>query len=324
MNRLSPSSLSSSSSCSNDGVRTRRTRTILAAVIWAGIAAAGIAQTTSTALPPLDIVRNVRYGEVGSAVLLLDIYRLKTPPQQPMPVVVWIHGGAWQFGNKEQPLAAYLAYYGYCVLSIEYRLAPLNQFPAAVEDAKCAVRWVRANAAKMHVDPERIGVWGQSAGGHLAAMVGLTPGQFEGRGGHAEPSSRVQAVCAFCPPTYWTESVDRDPVMRDILVKFLGTTHAGNPELYREASPVTHVTKDAPPFLLVHGDRDVVVPIDQSGKLHDALKEAGVEVKMIRVQHADHSFQAMGGPGISPGFTEIQREVLLFFERHLKKRAAKP
>jgi acetyl esterase/lipase len=273
-------------------------------------------------LPPIDIVKNVRYGKVGDADLLLDVYRPRNMPKEPLPAIVWIHGGAWAYGDKERPLAGFLAYYGYFVVSINYRLAPLNRFPAALEDAKCAVRWLRANAAQMHVHPDRIGVWGASAGGHLAAMVGVTGrrGEFEGTGGHSEQSSRVQAVCAFFPPTQWDESVEKDDRQREILRNFLGEPYPRNPELYRRASPITYVGRDSPPFLLVHGDADPEVPIAQSEKLEAALRAADVEVTFIRVVNANHSFLSVTGQPVTPGYQEIQRAVAAFFQKHLKPR----
>src|ERR1051325_2539019 len=120
-----------------------------------------------TALPPVEIVKNVRYGQAGGGDLLLDVYRPKAASKEPLPAVVWMHGGAWAYGDKENPLGATLAYQGYFVVSINYRLAPAHKFPAALEDCKCAVRWLRANAATMRINPDRIGVWGVSAGGHL-------------------------------------------------------------------------------------------------------------------------------------------------------------
>ncbi len=315
MNLSSSSSSSSSSSISSTRARTR---TIVSLALLIATAYTSLGQGV---LPPLDIVKNVRYGKVGDADLLLDVYRPKTMPKEPMPAVVWIHGGAWAYGDKENPLAAFLAYYGYFVVSIDYRLAPLNKFPAALEDAKCAVRWLRANAATMHVNPDRIGVWGASAGGHLAAMVGLTSDrrEFDGTGGHTGQSSRVQAVCAFFPPTQWEPSVDDDERQREILSNFLGATYAAKPELYRRASPVTYVTKDAPPFLLVHGDSDPEVPISQSERLDAALRQAGAEVTFIRVKNANHSFQSANGSPIEPSYQDIQRAVISFFARNLKK-----
>lgn len=275
----------------------------------------------SSSIPPIDVVKNVRYGKAGDTDLLLDVYRPKIMPKEPMPAVVWIHGGAWAYGDKEKPLAGFLAYHGYFVVSIDYRLAPLHKFPAAVEDCKCAVRWLRANAAQMRVDANRIGVWGASAGGQLAAMVGLTDErkEFDGNGGQAGQSSRVEAVCAFFPPTQWEPSVDNDARQREILLNFLGASYAAKPDLYRRASPMTYVTKEAPPFLLVHGDADPEVPVSQSERLDAALRQAGAEVTFIRVKNANHSFQSANGSPITPSYQDIQRTAISFLAKHLKK-----
>jgi acetyl esterase/lipase len=317
VNLSSSSSSSSSSSISSTRARTT-TRTIVSLALLIVTAYTSLGQGV---LPPLDIVKNVRYGKVGDADLLLDVYRPKTMPKELMPAVVWIHGGAWAYGDKENPLALFLAYYGYFVVSIDYRLVPMHKFPAPLEDAKCAVRWLRANATQMRVNPDRIGVWGASAGGHLAAMVGLTSDrrEFDGNGGHATNSSRVQAVCAFFPPTQWEPFVDNDERQRQILFNFLGASYAAKPDLYRQASPVTYVKKDAPPFLLVHGDADPEVPVSQSERLDAALRDVGAEVTFIRVKNANHSFQSANGSPIAPRYQEIQRAVIAFFQRHLCK-----
>jgi len=272
------------------------------------------------ASPPIDIVRNVTYGKAGDVSLLLDVYRPKTMPATPLPAIVWIHGGAWEFGDKEKPMAGWMAAYGYFVVSINYRLAPQYKFPAALEDCKCAVRWVRANAATMRVNPDRIGVWGGSAGGHLAAMVGLTPSvkEFEGNAGHADQSSAVEAVCSFFGPADFVTSAQRHPNMGDPLVRFLGGTFAAIPDVYRKASPVTFVNAKAPPFLIIHGEADSTVPISQSEALDSALRKAGVDVTFIRVAKAEHGFTPVNGGPISPSFQEIQQKVVAFFNKHLK------
>lgn len=288
------------------------------------LASTSFAQSqSSTTLPPIDVVKNVPYGKAGDTTFLLDVYRPKTMPKDPLPAVVWIHGGAWAYGDKEKPLAGFLAYYGFFVVSIDYRLAPQNKFPAALEDCKCAVRWLRANAAQMRVDPNRIGVWGASAGGHLAAMVGLTDGkkEFEGNGGHADQSSRVQAVVAFYPPTHWEPSVDQDQRQREICVNFLGGTYSMMPDAYVQASPLSYVSSNAPPFLLVHGDADPEVHIAQSEKLEAALKKVGANVTFVRVKNADHMFQSANGSPISPGYSDIQRAVIAFFNKYLRARS---
>src|SRR5204863_3483821 len=140
----------------------------------------------------------------GEVPLKMDIYRLKSPPSGPLPVIVYIHGGDWSVGSKEEGAAKLLPYVqrGYCGVSINYRLTPLVHFPAPLEDCKCAIRFLRAKAKDLNLDPDHIGVWGESAGGNLAALLGSSSHvkEFEGNGGSPGVSSRVQAVCTEGAP----------------------------------------------------------------------------------------------------------------------------
>jgi acetyl esterase/lipase len=231
-------------------------------------------------------LRDIEYDRVGEKKLLLDLYLPEEKPDKALPVIVWIHGGAWLAGDKKNCPAVGLATRGYAVASINYRLSQKAVFPAQIHDCKSAIRWVRANAAKYGMDADRIGVWGRSAGGHLVALLGTSGevDELEGEGGNLEQSSRVQAVCDFFGPTNF---------------------------LSAQASPVTHVSKDDPPFLIMHGDRDRVVPLEQSKILHEALKKAGVESTFHVVEGAGHGF---GGRG-------IMEMVQAFFNKHLKDSA---
>jgi acetyl esterase/lipase len=175
---------------------------------------------------------------------------------------------------------------------VEYRLAPTARFPAQVEDSKAAVRWLRANAEKYRVRSDRIGVVGFSAGGHLAAMLGVTGKEdgFEGQGGNPEQSSRVQAVVSFFGPTdfsarYWPKYMDDD-----VIAPFLGGSFADQSEIYKKASPINYVTADAPPFLFLHGTEDKLVPIDQSKRLAEKLTKIGVPARMIALEGEGHGF----------------------------------
>ena len=182
-----------------------------------------------------------------------------------------------------------LAEQGYVVATVSYRLSDVAPFPAAVQDVKCAVRWLRANAERLHVDPDRIAMAGGSAGGHLSMMAGYVTDnpELEGTGGHPEVSSRVQAVVNLYGPTDLTTDFARD---NDVVVKFLGgESYADKPELYRLASPNTHVSADDPPTLILHGSIDTVVPIDQAELLVDKLKEAGVPYEYDRVEGWPHT-----------------------------------
>ena len=274
----------------------------------------------------LEMIRNVEYGKGGGHSLLLDIVRPNPLPTNAMPAVIFIHGGAWRGGDKNHAPTRFLAERGYFVASINYRLSGEAPFPAAVEDCKCAVRWLRSNAAKYNVDPDGIGVWGASAGGHLAEFLGTTTDdpRYEGTGGWTNASSRVNAVVSFFGPSDFTKGIGKfrnaDGSRGNYeVVKFLGGLPADKPDVYRDASPLTHVDKMSAPMLLVHGDQDPVVPLEQSTRMANALREAGVNVKFIVVTNGVHGFLLNQVMPISPRRAEIQKAVVEWFDTHLRK-----
>jgi acetyl esterase/lipase len=301
----------------------RRITTLFLALLLPVLAAAeGPAQSPQPARPafrpPEDVqlVSDVVYGKGGKRDLKLDIVRPKAPAAGLMPVVVYVHGGGWSAGSKEDALPALvpLARRGYFCATVEYRLSGEAPWPAQIEDCKCAIRFLRAKASDYGIDPQRMGVWGASAGGHLVAMLGATGGekQFEGKGGWPEQSSRVQAVCDWFGPADLTWAIPREPgqargVAGNAVVALLGGPGPDLMEKARLASPVTYVAPGDPPFLIMHGDKDPLVPLSQSEKLRDALQKAKVEVKLDVVEGAGHGF---GGPAQF-------RAVLDFFNAHL-------
>jgi len=267
----------------------------------------------------VTVERDVEYGVAKDVSLRCDVYRPKETPEALMPAVIWIHGGGWRGGDKAKGANAMaLAKRGFVALSVNYRLSGVAPFPAAVEDCKCAVRWLRASAEEYHVDPDRIGVWGGSAGGHLALMVGCADEKagLEGKGGYARVSSRVQAVCSWYGPADLTVLTDgaSEPVSL-----FLGGSPAEKPEASKAASPVTWASKDDPPVLMVHGEKDALVPIDQSERMLKALTEAGAEAELVRVKNAGHGWQASGGRR-DPSPEAILERCLEFFEKCLKSK----
>jgi acetyl esterase/lipase len=241
----------------------------------------------------------------------LDLY-LPEKPKGRLPVVVWIHGGAWREGSKESCPAVPLAAKGYAVASINYRFSQHAVFPAQIEDCKAAIRWLRANAKKYQLDPDHIGVWGASAGGHLVALLGTTAGvkDFEGKGGNLDQSSRVQCVVDWFGPTELMTMGKQADKPGTPVAGLIGGPVQENKEKARVASPVTYVSKDSAPFLIMHGDRDNVVPLQQSELLARLLKKAGVEVQLQVVKGNGH-----GGPG----FTTPESHKLIedFFAKHL-------
>jgi acetyl esterase/lipase len=249
--------------------------------------------------------------------LKLDLY-LPVEADAPYPVILWIHGGGWRGGSKERCGARDLTNRGFAVASINYRLSQEATFPAQIHDCKAAVRWLRANAKKYRLNPDKIGAWGASAGAHLAALLG-TAGDvkdLEGDLGNPGVSSRVQAVCDWFGPTDFLQmnahmrpgaglDHDAEDSPESLLI---GGAIQHNKEKVARANPITYVSRDDPPFLIMHGDRDAVVPSHQSEILHEALKKAGVDSTYHVVRGAGHGF---GGP-------ENMRKVEEFFNRHLK------
>lgn len=241
----------------------------------------------------------------GYRPLALDLY---LPPGSltPPPVVVYVHGGAWLFGHRAQlqevladlDIFGQLPLRGIGVASIDYRLCREAVFPAQLHDVKAAVRWLRARAGELHIDPERIGAWGDSAGGHLVSLVGLTAGagpELEGNLGLTGVSSSVQAVVDWYGPsdliamyeqTRGDDAAEGDASEpADLLI---GARVVEEPESARRASPSTYVHRGTPPFLIMHGTRDAQVPFEQSVQLHEELANAGVDCTFLPVEGADH------------------------------------
>jgi acetyl esterase/lipase len=270
------------------------------------------------AAPPLpegvELQRDVVYGQGGGRDLKLHILRPKDPPREPMPVLVFIHGGGWRGGHRDVgiPRLAPFATRGYFCATIEYRLSGEAVWPAQIEDCKCAIRSLRAHAKEWNLDPDRIGVWGSSAGGHLVALLGTAGDakELEGKGGHAEFSSRVQAVCDWFGPTDFPKLFADEPDGKaaGAVTGLIGGPPMDNAAKLKQASPITYVSKDAPPFLIMHGDKDPIVPLSQSEVLHEALKKAGADSTLVVLPGAGHGFAG----------ADIDRRVADFFDRHLK------
>jgi acetyl esterase/lipase len=229
--------------------------------------------------------------------------------------VLCIHGGGFRAGNRESydALCVKLAERGYVAATMTYRLAPKYPFPAAVHDTKAAVRWLRANAAKYHVDPHRIGTTGGSAGGHLAQFLALTAGveQFEGDGGNSEQSSRVACVVNVYGPSDFTKSYGKSVDAHLVLPLFLG----GNLEEARHnhilSSPLYWVTPDAAPTLCIHGTEDKYVAHEQAEWLIERLKAADVECELLTLEGAGHGFKGADAE-------KAEKALFEFFEKRLK------
>jgi len=287
-------------------------------------------KATPKPLPPpppgVEVIHDVEIGMGGGRVLHAEIAYPKNPPSGPMPAVLAIHGGAWYSGSHKANDAMFLASRGYFTASIEYRLSGEAKWPAQIEDCKLGVRWLRANAAKYNVDPERIGCWGASAGGHLVACLGVMDDpRFEGSGGFPGVSSRVAAVVDFYGPTDMTQGSAgiggaKEGEDAQYLLWLFGGPFKMKPDRWRDGSPIIYVKAGDPPFLIAHGDKDKIVPLEHSEKLLAALQKAGVPAELITVKGGGHGLGAAPGePPAEPGGGAIHAAVLAFFDKYLRK-----
>ena len=305
--------------------------TFIALVVSACVALAAETPKPKFRPPPgQELLSNVVFGTGGGRELHAEILRPQPPPKEPMPAVLFIHGGGWA-GGTHLIYAPWLVERGYFTASIEYRLSGEAPWPAQIEDCKLAVRWLRANAAKFHVNPDRIGVMGHSAGGHLVACLGTLGDvkELEGRGGYDGISSRVQAVVDQCGPADFTSAdapaAGTNRTDHPGLIKLFGGTYAEKADAWRQASPALHASAAAPPFLIVHGENDKLVPIAQSERLATALKHAGVPVDFIRIKNAGHGLKGdkPTDPPADPDSQTLRVAMIAFFDKHLKPAPAK-
>jgi acetyl esterase/lipase len=232
--------------------------------------------------------RDVEYARVGEHSLKLDFHPAANAAR-PAPLLIYVHGGAWRGGSKDHPPVAALTEKGFALASVEYRLTPVAPFPANVHDLKAAIRFLRARAAEFGCDPKRFVIVGSSAGGHLAALVGVSNGhpELEGEvGGHRGVSSDVQAIVSFYGAanlqTILGQSTPHGLSVRvPALQLLLGGQPDEQPALAQLASPVTHVDAHDPPLLLLHGDADPQMPIEQSRELLAAYQRARRPVEFV-------------------------------------------
>lgn len=252
-------------------------------------------QPSSFSLPPGAVVhQDLAYVSNGHTRQKLDLYLPGVDTS--LPLIIWVHGGAFRMGSKEDSVPLDFLTAGYALASINYRLSQHALFPAQIEDCKAAVRWLRAHATQFGLDPNRFAAWGPSAGGHLAAMLGVTGHVVEFEvGEHLDESSCVQVVVDYYGPTDFLVMDEQRPV--DGMVhntadspesELVGGPIQENPEKVARANPITYVTREAPPFLIVHGDADPLVPYGQSVLLEAALRGAGVPVTFYTVAGGGH------------------------------------
>jgi acetyl esterase/lipase len=260
----------------------------------------------------------IPYGNVGDRPLLLYIVRPDPVPRAPMPAIVYLHGGGWMTERSPFSPNDFFARHGYFTVNVDYRLTDEAIWPAQIQDAKAAVRWLRAHATEYNIDPDHIGVWGYSAGGQLAAMLGTAGDvkEFEGDAGSADQSSRVQAVVNMAGVIDLTKQawdLNQADTAGALLV---GGPISQKLDVVKTTNPITYITKDDAPTLTVHGLRDTAVPLEQSAALHLALTKAGVPSDLLLFEDMTHqSFY-----GVPP---EVRALLLDFFDRHLRVGSAR-
>lgn len=272
----------------------------------------------------------LQYGEVPGlppweAPLHLDMLYPSPLPVAPAPAVIHLHGGGWAEGERSTGLYPWLnpllTAHGFITVSVTYRLSRFAPFPAQIHDAKAAVRWLRAHAEQYHIHPKRIGAWGDSAGGHLAALLGVTDGlpALEGDCGSPGYSSRLQAVITRSAPYDFLSTGGQ--LINDApspVTQLFGGTVSEREELMRVASPISHVRPGAPPFQIVHGTLDETVPFEQAEQFTQTLKAVGNEVDFLPILGAYHNLcleELL--PWTDTPWEEMGWKALTFFQRHL-------
>jgi acetyl esterase/lipase/protocatechuate 3,4-dioxygenase beta subunit len=264
---------------------------------------------------------NITYCTIGEVQDKMDVYVPSASMPRPLPVAVHVHGGGWVSGSRSTgtrftELKETLLARGYLVVSLDYRLAPAHKYPSQIQDVKCAIRHLRSRASRYGLDPDRIGVWGGSAGGQLVALLGTADAGagFDDAGGFQEISSEVQAVIALSAITDFTSPEE----LRDDYSRVFRTWPDPTSAEMIEASPVTHVTPDDAPFFLIVGDEDELVLPAQSVRMNQLLQDAGVSSSLLRVLHADHDLEPTSAVPTDPTSATITSRMAEFFDQHLR------
>ena len=294
-------------------------------VRWAGLLGLVVASVVPAAEPPeqarpaVKVTKNVVYATAGGEDVKLDV--AVPPGPGPHPAVVLFHGGAWKYGSRAdlskrltddagKPAPSWIeavAARGYVAASVGYRLAPKHKFPAQIDDARAAVRFLRRNAVAYSLDPDRIGAGGFSAGGHIALLLGLADPDDPADG----PSSRVRAVVSFFGPTDLSRYAATPGIEAGYMVPWLGKDCRTDPAVYRRASPISHVSAGDPPVLLVHGTADLIVPVLHAELMLDKLRAAGVKSELLTAKGEGHGWA--GPPAVT-----TTAAALAFLDEHVK------
>lgn len=266
-------------------------------IILLSLASVGPMATIANDQFEIKISRDIEFARVDEFSLKLDLYQPVGAASPPL--IVWVHGGAWRAGSKDNMPLDELVKRGFAIASIDYRLSPVAKFPAQVHDCKAAIRFLRAKAKQYGYDASKTGIVGSSAGGHLVAEIGVTNGhsKLEGTvGKYLDQSSSVQAIVDYYGPTNFLTILKQSTphglsVRVPALQLLLGSQPEENAALAKLASPVYHVDKNDPPLLMIHGDYDPQVPINQSHELHGRYKELGLTARLEIIHGGAH-----GGP----------------------------
>lgn len=246
--------------------------------------------------PKLSVQRNLVFHEAEGEKLQADLYR--PADDEVRPIVVLIHGGGWATGDKWNMAdhARELARAGFVVLNINYRLAPKHKFPAQVDDCRAALKWVAQEAPQHRIDPNRIGVYGYSAGAHLAALIACNP---------IANQPKIKAVVAGGAPCDFSEL----ELKNRTLAYWLGGSRSEKPDVYKAASPKLYASSEDPPFFFFHGDEDGLVPLDNSRCLHDELQKCGIESEFLQVDGQGHLMTFLN--------REARTKAVEFLKKHL-------
>lgn len=276
-------------------------------------------QRASTAPAGFRALRDLDYVGAGNQRQMLDLYLPESKADKPLPLVVYIHGGGWEAGSKDRADALLGLIQGstpYAGASLNYRLTDQAQWPAQIFDCKAAIRWLRAHAQEYNLDPDKIAVFGISAGGHLVSMLGVTGGvkELEGDlGKHLDQSSRVSCVLDFCGPSNFLTFGGKGSILdpedpKGPLAHLIGGPLKDRQGVARNASPVNYITQDDAPFLIIHGDKDNIVPYSQATEFDAALKAAHIPSILLTGTDGGHVF-------LSPPLVE---RMFSFNARHLR------
>ena len=275
--------------------------------------------------------RNIEYRKVAGRRLKLDVYQPATPPEAGArrPAILQIHGGAWVIGDKREqglPLLKYLASHGWVGFNVNYRLSPAATFPDHLVDLKAALVWIRAHADTYGIDPDFVVVTGGSAGGHLTAMMALTANDPEYQPGFEDADTSVQAAVPFYGVYDFTNRDETvGPELRTWLLEplVMKAFFADDPDAFHRASPLDRIHADAPPFLIIHGDKDTLAPVDDARRFADELRQTSdSEVLYIELHGAQHAFDVFGSPRTRRMVKAVERFLFAVYDAYQHHPAA--